>query len=544
MTNYRSTQEDDELERWLTEQAASARQPPAAEPQSRGSLASLIQPRDAEMDSRWRGAEQQALDRSGYTGKQSYGAGEAVRDFAPMAVGGVLDILLNKGRGVGAIAGAGMQANAQMAATRQKEAGQAADFATQARNQRESASNSGLDAAYKDAQIQNWQEQRDLGRGNLQQRDIKQQFQEMKLRLEHDPNDPQALAMAAQLKEITGMDVMGQLGAQNQGRIMPVAGRQQQLANAQPMAAASEQGRIDTDLANAPATTAAAANKETATTLANKAAANPELDATGKPIMPPGVDLAGSGYATLAQRNPTAAAKVIQSDMDIESLKQAHSNLSNIRAQIDAIPLQGRTRNNPEFARLYGQWQTDKGAYQTKLFDAQNRGVPQAFEQKLFDVSVGDPQTWEDAAANPVAAGRSALTDQGAMMKGQAEAIARSQQQFRQKWGFQAPQQAPQPTAAAPGGPSTARPGQAFNVPLGAKGYNPKADTLGDVNPGGDALGSGPTPKVPVGGAPPSPMQFRPSGMQDGSVYVTDPATGRTKRVTREAAAAAGWNGR
>jgi hypothetical protein len=130
----------------------------SAAPPMRGSLSSLIAPRDAEMDSRWRAAEQNALDRSGYAGNQSYGVGEAVRDFAPLAIGGTLDVLLNKGRGLGYLSGAAMQANAQTAATRQKEAAAAGDFAQAARQQREGGQRAQLGYATEQRQ----QEQFDL----------------------------------------------------------------------------------------------------------------------------------------------------------------------------------------------------------------------------------------------------------------------------------------------------------------------------------------------------------------------------------------------
>jgi hypothetical protein len=138
--------------------AQRAPQPPAAGMRSQGALASLLPQRDAEMDSRWRTAEQNALSRSGYGGNQSYGVGEAVRDFAPMAIGGALDIFLNKGRGLGALAGAGMQANAQTAANRQKEADAAGRFATSARDQRESVGRAQLGYATEQRQ----QEQFDM----------------------------------------------------------------------------------------------------------------------------------------------------------------------------------------------------------------------------------------------------------------------------------------------------------------------------------------------------------------------------------------------
>jgi hypothetical protein len=133
----------------LRQQAAARPQPPAAAGMpSQGSLASLLPQRDPQMDSRWRTAENTALDRSGYMGNQPYGAGEAVRDFAPMAIGGTLDVLLNKGRGLksGAIIGAGMQANALQEKNRQGQAKNAGSFALQARDQRSSNSRANVAA--------------------------------------------------------------------------------------------------------------------------------------------------------------------------------------------------------------------------------------------------------------------------------------------------------------------------------------------------------------------------------------------------------------
>lgn len=121
--------------------------PPASGVPTQGALASLLQPPDPGMSGQWRQAEQTALGRSGFGQSPSYGAGEAVRDFAPMAVGGVLDILINKGRGLGALAGAGMQANAQEEKNRIQRQNQAGDFALSARHQRESARGQGLQMA-------------------------------------------------------------------------------------------------------------------------------------------------------------------------------------------------------------------------------------------------------------------------------------------------------------------------------------------------------------------------------------------------------------
>lgn len=79
--------------------------------QARGALAALLPQDDPGMDARWRQAETQALDRAGEDPAQpNYGWAEGVRDIAPMAIGSILDILINKGQGLGALAAGGMQA--------------------------------------------------------------------------------------------------------------------------------------------------------------------------------------------------------------------------------------------------------------------------------------------------------------------------------------------------------------------------------------------------------------------------------------------------
>lgn len=304
MGRYNAQQEDEELERWLNDRAAAAPAyqrprpdmaftpqeaehapdmtfgideaegrgrfsntskpvsagsqqfapppPMAAPPQSR--LSSLIQPRDTQMDDRWRRAENSALDRSGYLGDQKYGAGEAVRDFAPMAIGGALDIFLNKGRGIGNIVSGGMQANQIEEGNRKKQAAAAGDFAAQARNQRESAKNGGLDAAYKDAQIQRWENEAQRGDANVAAREREIKIREAKAAYDRDPTDPQAQRMAAIVQQETGVDVTG-LGNQAQGRIMGVAKGTQALNNAGPTADA----RNESDLRYANPTAAATA---------------------------------------------------------------------------------------------------------------------------------------------------------------------------------------------------------------------------------------------------------------------------------------------
>lgn len=89
-------------------------------------LSALLPKPDPEMDERWRAAENQALDRAT---PRDYGVAEGVRDFAPMAVGSILDILVNKGQGLGALAAGGMQALASQDERRDKDRHEAANEA-------------------------------------------------------------------------------------------------------------------------------------------------------------------------------------------------------------------------------------------------------------------------------------------------------------------------------------------------------------------------------------------------------------------------------
>lgn len=524
---------DRDLDEWLAQQAQTQRPELDAVP-TQGNLAALIQPRDAEMDSRWRTAEQGALSRSGYGGNQEYGAGEAVRDFAPLAVGGVLDVLLNKGKGLGYLSGAAMQANAQTAKTRQAEAQAAGDFALSARHQREANQGSGLDAAYKQAQIENWQANRDLGWARVGQRDQQIDLAQAKAQFDRDPTNPQAQQIRQLvLQQTNGAVDLAGLGTQNQGRLMGVVGRVQGAELAGPTAAAQTQATIDTQLANAPAVNQNEADKAAAKAAAEKAATNPALDASGNPLAPQGTSVGAGSYAELAKRDPAAAQKIRESDQDVQAMLQSHTNLTNIRAQIDQLPLKQRTVSDPTFAKLQGQWDDEVKRYQTLQFQAQNRGVPQAFEQKIFDVKVGNPYSWESALKDPLDAAVSARTDQGAMMAGQHEAMLQAQQQFRQKWGFSPQQAQPQQPSAAPAGG-----GWGSNVQENLGTTSGRVPAIpGQRSASVQTNTPSPAPTAPSGG-----LTFRPSGMPDGSVYVTD-SNGVTKRVRREQAIAAGWGG-
>lgn len=215
--------------------AQRAPQPPAAGLPMQGSLSSLLPQRDSQMDSRWRTAENNALDSSGYMGDQKYGLGEAVRDFAPMAIGGGLDILLNKGRGLGALAGAGMQANALQQKNRDAEADAAGKFALNSRDQREQMGNPELDAAYKQAQMQNWVAQQEAARGNLGLHTTQTDLRKTKQAYDLDPNNPEAAQRAGIVQQQSGVDVSG-MSNKGQGALSGLLSGAQRLQNAGPIA--------------------------------------------------------------------------------------------------------------------------------------------------------------------------------------------------------------------------------------------------------------------------------------------------------------------
>lgn len=97
-------------------------------------LQALLPQHDEDLNDRWRAAENKALDDAT---PETYGVAEGVRDFAPMAVGASLDILLNKGKGLGALTGAGMQALSSESKRRDTARAQAAKEALAIKQQRE-----------------------------------------------------------------------------------------------------------------------------------------------------------------------------------------------------------------------------------------------------------------------------------------------------------------------------------------------------------------------------------------------------------------------
>lgn len=378
--------------------------------------------RDPALDSGWRQAELGALSRSGYGGEQSYGLGEGLRDFAPMAIGGALDILLNKGRGLGVLTAGGMQALSMERARRQASERQAGEFALDARRQR------GDDRA---AELRAGESE--LGWANLGERMRTNARLEEMQRYNIDPRHPQALAMLEHVKRQTGVD-QGGLSTKQQGQAMPLAGRVQELELAPQRARAVTQAELDVKHEMAPRTAQDEAMRgnvveegtrdaKLTTAGAERDLKNPAIDGGGAPILPQGIRDTNGKFAVLAQRNPDEAMRRVNTVQDMAKLVGITHELVKIRAAIDAIPLKGRTRNNPELATLLGQWEENEGAYQAEYFKAQDRGAPQAYEDKRFQGQIGAPMTWEDAAGKPLEAVKSALTNQAAMLEGRLAAL-------------------------------------------------------------------------------------------------------------------------
>lgn len=306
--SYYLEDEEQEKERRRREQelrneaAAGAMQQPSAAP-PRGGLSSLLTPRDPEMESRWRGAEQQALDRSGFQGGQSYGAGEAVRDFAPMVIGGGLDILLNKGRGLGALAGAGMQANQIEEARRQKEAQSAGEFALRARGQREQQGSPELDAAYKDAQMKNWIAQNDVARENLRLHTDQTGLRKTKQDYDLNPENPEAARRADVVQDLSGVNVSG-MSNKGQGALSGLLSGNQRLNNAGPIS--DSQNRSDVTYAAPKAAQSAIGSEE-----GKNAAASTTADTRKKLGETPEVDKITQTYATQFAKDNDAAIKLM-----------------------------------------------------------------------------------------------------------------------------------------------------------------------------------------------------------------------------------------
>ena len=417
-------QPDPEAERQYAASIAQQQQRPAFDPMS-------VRPLDPELDAQWRNAERTALSRSGYSGSQPYGFGEGVRDFAPMAIGAGLDIALNKGRGLGALFGGGMQALSGERSRRQAEAKNAGAFALDARNQRQDEMGASLRA-----------DDNALGWANLMERQSQNARLAEAQRYALDPNHPQAAAMRDYIAKLSGVDTTG-LSTKQQGQGMPMATNVQELALAPHEAAAREQAVSDVRHENAPRAASDEVAKQIAVeqgTRQEKAISqqltqditNPQLQATGSARLPQGIADDGR-FQEIARRDPKLAGQIIQTYEDMVKLEGLSQELVPLRESIDKIPIQRRTRADKEFANLIGQWDDREGAYQAALFEAQNRGVPQSFEQTQYNRKIGAPMGWEDVPLSPVDAARAAVVNETEVLRGRSQSAKRTREQFVQK---------------------------------------------------------------------------------------------------------------
>lgn len=137
--NFSLRDEEDELVAPLLEEesfslaqpgagpSASIARAPAAEP-----WAPVMTQRDPAMAEKWSLAEKNMLERAQYNPNE-YGLSEGLRDNAGMALAGVLDVALNKGRGLGQIATESAKLNQMYEGRRREDAQNAGNFALRAR---------------------------------------------------------------------------------------------------------------------------------------------------------------------------------------------------------------------------------------------------------------------------------------------------------------------------------------------------------------------------------------------------------------------------
>lgn len=408
---------------------ASAEAPPTTYRQEQFTQPDPSMPRGlGELGDRWTAAEHGALDQSGLLGDEGYGVGEGLRDFIPLAAGLGLDLAFNKGRGAGRVAAGGMQAISDEESRRDRKKAQRTNEAIAIRRARQDEANASERG-----------QDRELGWANYAQREeTNKRLAEMQ-KYKIDPNHPQAQAMLDFVKNQTGVDTSG-LSTQQQGQVMPVAGRVQELTTAPLRQAGVTRADLDVkhelaprtaqDLADQGVTVEEGTRGSRMRTLgAERDVKNPMLDDFGAPILPEGITDDGR-YAQIAQRDPEKAQRYMNTLQDTTKLEKLNEQLIGIRRAVDAIDMRGRTRNNPEFAKLVGQWNDVEEAYQAELFRAQDRGAPQVYEDKRFQSRIGAPFAIEDVPGQPLAALQSALTDQSSMLQGRLDAIRGRRSEF------------------------------------------------------------------------------------------------------------------
>jgi hypothetical protein len=337
--------------------------------------------------------------------------------------------------------------------------------------------------------------------------------------------------LAALIYQQTGgtIDVRGQLGAKNQGRMAPMARNVQELYLAEPKAAATAQGRITTELQNEPATTAAAAREAAAvkgaTTVAGTQAER-QMGAT-TPVGNATVADAGVwGALTDAQRSKGIAAAearavfdhALTTMLDIADRNGSQNLPSADKAAYDAA--HGAALG--QLSNLYHTGVINKFEYERMADRLPQSGGIKSIATDVYGQVSGQPKLIGDVARG---SGTETLAELGTIMAQYGLAPPTRPQQAK-----------PQPSAA------------------------PDPVTNGLVNPTNplqltDTGGRRDVPQLPT--APPmkqypnarttvtqgaaggvdTGVELQPTGMPDGSFYAIDKATGRRKRISKESAA-------
>lgn len=162
-------------------------------------------PRDRELQSRWRDEESQSLER--LNGQGDYGVGQLLRDVLPSALGIGLDAATNKGQGISGIAQAGIAQAATNADRDQKRLLADREYALAQRKQREaSLGGNAFDRAYKQLTALNERDRIGLANQNAGYRgeQVQQGARRTKLAEDahsylHNPDDPRTVQLREQL---------------------------------------------------------------------------------------------------------------------------------------------------------------------------------------------------------------------------------------------------------------------------------------------------------------------------------------------------------
>lgn len=162
-------------------------------------------PRDKELQSRWRDEESQSLER--LSGQDEYGVGQLLRDVLPSALGIGLDAATNKGQGIGGITQAGIAAAAANADRDQKRMIADREYALAQRKQRESSlGGNAFDRAYKQLGVLNERDRIGLANQNagyrgeqIGQGERRTKLAEDKHSYDYNANDPRARALQEDL---------------------------------------------------------------------------------------------------------------------------------------------------------------------------------------------------------------------------------------------------------------------------------------------------------------------------------------------------------